>query len=112
MDRFQNGEIQFLISTEVLCRGVQGKDVAAVINYNLKRDWNGQNIDYTSYLHRTGRANRNGKLLQYTISFLHILLTGNWHFNQYIDEYIYFSHTQENVRLLFHFWATRNWLEK
>ena len=63
--RFKNGEIQILITTNVLSRGYDEKLVKLVINFDIpnKPDPNYPNrkiTDYATYLHRIGRTGRFG----------------------------------------------------
>ena len=63
--RFKNGEIQILITTNVLSRGYDEKLVKLVINFDIphKPDPNNPNrkiTDYATYLHRIGRTGRFG----------------------------------------------------
>ena len=61
--RFRNGEIQILITTDVLARGYDEKLVKLVINYDLpvKKTRNGNfEPDCETYLHRIGRTGRFG----------------------------------------------------
>ena len=61
--RFRNGEIQILITTDVLARGYDEKLVKLVINYDLpiKKTRNGDyEPDCETYLHRIGRTGRFG----------------------------------------------------
>ena len=63
--RFKNGEIQILITTNVLSRGYDEKLVKLVINFDIpnKPDNNNPNrkiTDYATYLHRIGRTGRFG----------------------------------------------------
>lgn len=59
--RFKNGEVNFLVATDVAARGIDVEDVSHVINYELPQD-------IESYVHRIGRTGRaNKKGLAYTI---------------------------------------------
>ena len=63
--RFKNGEIQILITTNVLSRGYDEKLVKLVINFDIpnKPDPNNPTrkiTDYATYLHRIGRTGRFG----------------------------------------------------
>ena len=61
--RFRKGEIQILISTDVLSRGYDERLVKLVINFDMPvkklRDGN-YDVDYDTYLHRIGRTGRFG----------------------------------------------------
>ena len=54
MARFRKGEFRVLISTDLICRGIDIQHINYVINYDLP--YNPQ-----SYLHRIGRSGRFGK---------------------------------------------------
>jgi ATP-dependent RNA helicase DDX19/DBP5 len=61
--RFRNGEIQILISTDVLSRGYDERLVKLVINFDMpvKKLRDGKyDVDYDTYLHRIGRTGRFG----------------------------------------------------
>lgn len=52
--KFKNGQIQVLVATDVVARGIDVDDVSLVINYEVPRD-------HTNYIHRIGRTGRAGK---------------------------------------------------
>ncbi|CCU81460.1 ATP dependent RNA helicase (Rok1) [Blumeria hordei DH14] len=54
LDRFRNGEIWVLITTDLLSRGVDFRGVNAVVNYDIPNDAAG-------YIHRIGRTGRCGR---------------------------------------------------
>lgn len=54
MHRFRGGDIRVLVTTDLLCRGIDVQQVSLVINYDLPRD-------VASYLHRIGRGGRFGR---------------------------------------------------
>ena len=61
--KFRNGEIQILISTDVLSRGYDERLVKLVINFDMpvKKLKDGSlDVDYETYLHRIGRTGRFG----------------------------------------------------
>ena len=61
--KFSNGEIQILITTDLLSRGYDEKSVKLVINFDLpvKKSREGEiEPDYETYLHRIGRTGRFG----------------------------------------------------
>lgn len=61
--KFSNGEIQILITTDLLSRGYDEKSVKLVINFDLpiKIARDGNTIpNYETYLHRIGRTGRFG----------------------------------------------------
>ncbi|MDV3428853.1 MAG: DEAD/DEAH box helicase [Bacillota bacterium] len=56
LKKFKDGNIDFLVATDVAARGIDVEDVSHVINYDLPQD-------IESYVHRigrTGRANKEG----------------------------------------------------
>lgn len=56
LKRFKEGNLEFLVATDVAARGIDVENVSHVINYDLPQD-------VESYVHRigrTGRANREG----------------------------------------------------
>jgi ATP-dependent RNA helicase DeaD len=54
LNAFKNGEIEFMIATEVAARGLDIEDVPYIINYDIPRDPN-------MYFHRVGRTARAGR---------------------------------------------------
>lgn len=54
LKKFRKGQIQVLVATNVMARGIDVTDVSLVINYEVPRD-------YTDYVHRIGRTGRAGK---------------------------------------------------
>ena len=54
MKGFRNGESRILVSTDLLCRGIDIQQVSVVINYDIP-----QNVE--NYLHRIGRSGRFGR---------------------------------------------------
>ncbi|MDW3193841.1 MAG: DEAD/DEAH box helicase [Cytophagales bacterium] len=52
--KFKKGNINVLIATDVVARGIDVPDVSLVINYEIPRN-------YTDYVHRIGRTGRAGK---------------------------------------------------
>merc|ERR1711865_136963 len=54
LKKFQAGEVQVLIATDVCARGLDIKDVTHVLNFDMARD-------VESYVHRIGRTGRAGK---------------------------------------------------
>ena len=59
--KFRSGEIQILITTDLLSRGYDERLVKLVINYDIpiKKEKDGFiDVDYDTYLHRIGRTGR------------------------------------------------------
>ena len=54
MQRFRQGQIKVLISTDLTARGIDVQQVYSVINYDLPRD-------RETYIHRIGRSGRFGR---------------------------------------------------
>ncbi len=54
MAAFRTADIQYLIATDVMSRGIDVSDISHVINYDLP-------LDIESYVHRIGRTGRIGK---------------------------------------------------
>lgn len=54
--KMQNGEIDILVATDVLARGVNIPNIATVINVDLPIH------NYPSYIHRIGRTGRMGNI--------------------------------------------------
>jgi ATP-dependent RNA helicase DeaD len=61
MRRFRDGQLEFLVATDVAARGIDVDDVEAVINYDIPRDPE----DYVHRIGRTGRAGRSGKAMTF-----------------------------------------------
>ena len=54
LESFKGGEVNVLIATDVVARGIDVEDITHVINYELPES-------YEDYLHRIGRTGRAGK---------------------------------------------------
>ncbi len=52
--KFKRGQVNVLVATDVVARGIDVNDVSLVINYEVPRT-------YTDYVHRIGRTGRAGK---------------------------------------------------
>ena len=57
LERFKNGEINYLVASDVAARGLDIDDLPAVFNYDVPM----QAEDYIHRIGRTGRAGRSGK---------------------------------------------------
>ncbi|MCA9915729.1 MAG: DEAD/DEAH box helicase [Anaerolineae bacterium] len=57
--RFRDGQVQILVATDVVARGVDIADVSHVINYDIPQ----LPIEYVHRIGRTGRAGRAGKAI-------------------------------------------------
>jgi ATP-dependent RNA helicase DeaD len=51
MDNFRNGDYEVLIGTDIIARGIDVKNIDAVINYEIPQS-------SESYVHRIGRTGR------------------------------------------------------
>jgi ATP-dependent RNA helicase RhlE len=56
MFKFKSGQIDVLVATDILARGIDIDDIAMVINYDVPRD----SEDYVHRIGRTARADRDG----------------------------------------------------
>lgn len=54
LDQFKNDEVQILLATDIVARGIDIDDVTHVINFDLPEN-------YEDYVHRIGRTGRNNK---------------------------------------------------
>jgi len=54
LDSFRDNRIKILVATDVAARGIDVKDIAYVINYDIPQT-------YDDYVHRIGRAGRSGQ---------------------------------------------------
>ena len=62
MKRFRSGDVRVLVTTDLLCRGIDVQQVSLVINYDFPRE-------IESYIHRIGRGGRFGRK-GYAINFV------------------------------------------
>ena len=62
MQRFRSGDVRMLITTDLLCRGIDVQQVSLIINYDFPRE-------VESYIHRIGRSGRFGRK-GYAINFI------------------------------------------
>lgn len=61
MYRFKSGQIDVLVATDILSRGIDIDDITMVINYDVPRDAE----DYVHRIGRTARADRDGKAITF-----------------------------------------------
>ncbi|MDO5738490.1 MAG: DEAD/DEAH box helicase [Eubacteriales bacterium] len=65
LERFRQGELKFLVATDVAARGLDIEDIPLVVNYDLPQE----NENYIHRIGRTGRAGSTGFALSfYTIA--------------------------------------------
>ena len=57
LQEFKNGQVDYLLATDLASRGLDIKGVETVINYDMP----GQLSQYTHRVGRTARAGRNGR---------------------------------------------------
>ena len=60
--RFKNGQIQYLVATDVAARGIDVDNISHVINYELPQE---EEL-YIHRIGRTGRANKKGEAYSFT----------------------------------------------
>lgn len=80
INSFKRGEFRFLVSTDVLSRGIHIEDVTHVINYDLP-------VEKESYVHRigrTGRAGNDGIAITFVCPYEYRMLSE-------IEEYVRYS---------------------
>jgi len=56
LNKFKNGKVKCLVSTDLLARGIDIQSLSLIINYELPNKRN-----FESYVHRIGRTGRFGK---------------------------------------------------
>ena len=61
MYRFKSGQINILVATDIVARGIDIDDIRLVINYDVPHD----NEDYVHRIGRTARANNDGVALTF-----------------------------------------------
>ena len=60
MEMFRNNKISILVSTSLIARGIDLRNVCLVINADLPKKYLKNVPDYHTYLHRIGRTGRFG----------------------------------------------------
>ncbi|PRP81329.1 hypothetical protein PROFUN_04564 [Planoprotostelium fungivorum] len=73
MERFKQNEIQFIVSTEVLARGIDVPSLPYVINFDVPVTAE----DYVHRVGRTGRAGKKGRAITFVSKATQILTVGN-----------------------------------
>ncbi len=61
MYRFKSGQLDVIVATDILSRGIDIDDIAIVINYDVPRDPE----DYVHRIGRTARAERDGRAITF-----------------------------------------------
>jgi superfamily II DNA/RNA helicase len=61
MFRFKSGQIDVLVATDILSRGIDIDDISMVINYDVPHD----SEDYVHRIGRTARADRDGRAVTF-----------------------------------------------
>ena len=61
MYRFKSGQVDVLVATDIVARGIDIDDIATVINYDVPHD----SEDYVHRIGRTARAQRDGKAITF-----------------------------------------------
>ena len=61
MFRFKSGQVDVLVATDILSRGIDIDDIAMVLNYDVPHDAE----DYVHRIGRTARADRDGRALTF-----------------------------------------------
>jgi superfamily II DNA/RNA helicase len=61
MFRFKSGQIDVLVATDILSRGIDIDDISMVINYDVPHDAE----DYVHRIGRTARAERDGRAITF-----------------------------------------------
>lgn len=64
LNRFRNGQLNILVATDVVGRGVDISDVSHVINFDLPQ----MPLEYVHRIGRTGRAGRSGEAITFITS--------------------------------------------
>ncbi len=67
MDGFKRGKYRIMVATDIAARGIDVKDIAIVINYDLPE----QTEDYVHRIGRTARAGHSGKAISFAMPDQH-----------------------------------------
>lgn len=86
----KDGNVKFLVATDVAARGLHIDDLALVINYDLPLD----NENYVHRIGRTARAGKNGKAISLACENFVYNLAG---IEEYIDSKIPVCHATEDL---------------
>jgi ATP-dependent RNA helicase RhlE len=91
IEKFRQGEIQVLISTDVLARGIDVENLPFVVNYDIPANPE----DYVHRVGRTGRAGNSGMAISFVSHYPHIIKVGmqkvelnEIHFMKAIEKFI------------------------
>lgn len=97
IERFRNQQINVLITTNIIARGIDVPETQLVINYDvpaLRADKGGHTADYETYLHRIGRTGRFGA------NGIAITLWDREQDKKHLDEIVNHFAMQENFKTL------------
>lgn len=86
MYRFKSGQVDVLVATDIVARGIDIDDIATVINFDVPHDCE----DYVHRIGRTARAERDGKA---------ITLVRGWEIRDFIKIEQFLEKTVEKVPL-------------
>ena len=86
MYRFKSGQVDVLVATDIVARGIDIDDIATVINFDVPHDCE----DYVHRIGRTARAERDGKA---------ITLVRGWEIRDFIRIEQFLEKTVEKVPL-------------
>ena len=86
MYRFKTGQVDVLVATDIVARGIDIDDIAIVINYDVPRD----SEDYVHRIGRTARAEREGRA---------ITLVRGWDITYFMQIENFLGYTVEKVPL-------------
>ena len=86
MYKFKSGQLDVLVATDIVARGIDIDDIATVINYDVPRD----SEDYVHRIGRTARAERNGRA---------VTLIRGWDISYFLDIEKFLGYTIEKLPL-------------
>ena len=86
MYKFKSGQIDVLVATDIVARGIDIDDIATVINYDVPRD----SEDYVHRIGRTARAERDGRA---------VTLVRGWDISYFLDIEKFLGYTVEKLPL-------------
>ena len=86
MYKFKSGQLDVLVATDIVARGIDIDDIATVINYDVPRD----SEDYVHRIGRTARAERNGRA---------VTLIRGWDISYFLDIEKFLGYTIQKLPL-------------